>query len=605
MPQLVDTTIRLLSQEPLAERVPAAGLYELAGVLDGAGFACLEISGGGCFDAAVRRGVESPWERIRAIRARCSTPLGMALRGRFLVGSRPVSSDLVRGFIASAATSGIDVFRIHDPLNDLTNLSEAAAAIREAGKELSVGLVHSPGPTGEAELLLERAEHLADLGATRVLIHDPASSLDPAKARELVECVGEASGLPVGLHCQGAGGVALAAAVEATRAGGAYIACALYPVALSLHRVSAEALTRSLAGLDLDTGVDLEALWRGSELVDEALGDEPVPPLSPRVAVRAAEYSLPAGLVAELDASLRKHASSDRLDEVLGELTTIRRECGWPPLASPIGQVLGSQALLHVLSAQRWRFVVDELRDLVEGRYGSPPGTIDTTVQRAVELLGDLAGDSTDGPVALEELRADAEGLAASEEELLLLALYGEDAEPLLRSVRARGRRDESETAGLTPSEAERLREIIRVVQESGIAEVTIEEGEMRVTVRRTDERLDAPIAQVAVPVAPVHEEPEGATEPPAGDLIRVESPMVGTFYRSPQPDAAPFVEEGDTVGPGQTLCILEAMKLMNEVQADAEAVVRRICVENAEPVEYGQLLFELEPLNGRPLDAL
>ncbi|HET9213205.1 MAG TPA: acetyl-CoA carboxylase biotin carboxyl carrier protein [Gaiellaceae bacterium] len=605
MPRLVDTTIRLLSQEPLAERVSAAGLYELAAELDGAGFACLEVSGGGCFDAAVRRGVESPWERIRAIRARCSTPLGMALRGRFLVGSRPVSGDLVRRFVASAAASGIDVFRIHDPLNDLTNLSEAAAAIREAGKELSVGLVHSPGPTGETELLLERAQHLSELGAARVLLHDPASSLDPAKARELVERVGEASGLPVGLHCQGAGGVALAAAIEAVRAGGTHVACALYPVALSLHRVSAESLTRSLAGLGLDTGVDLEGLWRGSELVDEALGDEPVPPLSPRVAVRAAEYSLPAGLVAELDASLRAHSSSDRLDEVLEELTTIRRECGWPPLASPIGQVLGSQALLHVLSAQRWRFVVDELRDLVDGRYGSPPGPIDATVKRAVELLGDGAGEADAVPAALEDLKADAAGLAASEEELLLLALYGEAAEPLLHSVRARGRRDESETAGLTPSEAERLREIIQVVQESGIAEVTIEEGEMRVTVRRTDERDDAAIAQVAVPVAPVHEEPEGATEPPAGDLIRVESPMVGTFYRAPQPDADPFVEEGDTVGPGQTLCILEAMKLMNEVQAEAEAVVRRICVENAEPVEYGQLLFELEPLNGRPLDAL
>ncbi|HEU4449702.1 MAG TPA: acetyl-CoA carboxylase biotin carboxyl carrier protein [Gaiellaceae bacterium] len=604
MPQLVDTTIRLLSQEPLTERVSAAGLYELATELDAAGFACLEVSGGGCFDAAVRRGVESPWERIRSIRARCSTPLGMALRGRFLVGARPVSGDLVRRFIASAAGSGIDVFRIHDPLNDLTNLRDAADAIREAGKELSIGLVHNPGPAGDTELLLERAHGLADLGAARVLIHDPASSLDPAKARSLVERVGEASGLPVGLHCQGAGGVALAAAIEAVRAGAAYVACALYPVALSLHRVSAEALVRSLAGLGMDTPVDLDRLWRGSELVDQALGDEPVPPLSPRVAVRAAEYSLPAGLVAELDGSLRAHASSDRLDEVLEELTTIRRECGWPPLASPIGQVLGSQALLHVLSAQRWRFVVDELRDLVEGRYGSPPAEIDATVRRAIQLLGDGGAAPPVGPAELDELRAQAEGLAASEEELLLLALYGGDVEPLLRSVRARGRRDESEAAGLTPGEAERLREIIRVVQESGIAEVTIEEGEMRVTVRRSDERAEGSLARVAVPTAPVHEEPEGATEPPS-DVIRVESPMVGTFYRAPQPGAEPFVEEGDTVGPGQTLCVLEAMKLMNEVQAEREAVVRRICVENAEPVEYGQLLFELEPLNGRPLDAL
>jgi acetyl-CoA carboxylase biotin carboxyl carrier protein len=87
--------------------------------------------------------------------------------------------------------------------------------------------------------------------------------------------------------------------------------------------------------------------------------------------------------------------------------------------------------------------------------------------------------------------------------------------------------------------------------------------------------------------------------------LLRVESPMVGTFYRSPAPGSAPFVEEGDAVAPGQTLCILEAMKLMNEVKAEAEAIVRKVHVESGMPVEYGQLLFELEPINGRPLDAV
>jgi acetyl-CoA carboxylase biotin carboxyl carrier protein len=127
----------------------------------------------------------------------------------------------------------------------------------------------------------------------------------------------------------------------------------------------------------------------------------------------------------------------------------------------------------------------------------------------------------------------------------------------------------------------------------------------MRVTVRRTDEPGDTAVVAVPVPTAPVHEEPDGATEPPSNDVIRVESPMVGTFYRAPQPGAPAFVEEGDTVELGQTLCILEAMKLMNEVKAESEGVVRRICVENAAPVQYGDLLFELDPLNGRPLDAL
>ena len=151
MPALVDTTIRLLSQEPLAGRIPTADLLRLAELLDGAGFGYLEVSGGGVFDSAVRRGVESPWERIRALKARTQTPLGMALRGRFLVGSRPVGGDFARRFVASAAESGIDVFRLEDPLNDVENLREAAEAITAADREFDAGLVYSPGPSGETD----------------------------------------------------------------------------------------------------------------------------------------------------------------------------------------------------------------------------------------------------------------------------------------------------------------------------------------------------------------------------------------------------------------------------------------------------------------------
>src|ERR671932_1847137 len=145
MPALADTTVRLLGQEPLAGRLPTAEQLRIAEILDGAGFAYLEVSGGGCFDSAVRRGVESPWERIRALKARTTTPLGLALRGRFLVGSRPAEPEFVRRFVASAAENGIDVFRLHDPLNDVSNLREAAEAIAAAGREFDAGLVYSPG----------------------------------------------------------------------------------------------------------------------------------------------------------------------------------------------------------------------------------------------------------------------------------------------------------------------------------------------------------------------------------------------------------------------------------------------------------------------------
>src|SRR2546425_10229419 len=148
MPVLVDTTIRLLGQEPLAGAMPTADLLQLAEILDRAGFAYLEVSGGGVFDTAVRRGVESPWERIRALKARTKTPLGMALRGRFLVGSRPVGGDFARRFVASAAESGIDVFRLEDPLNDVSNLREAGEAIAAADLEFDAGLVYGSGKVG-------------------------------------------------------------------------------------------------------------------------------------------------------------------------------------------------------------------------------------------------------------------------------------------------------------------------------------------------------------------------------------------------------------------------------------------------------------------------
>jgi acetyl-CoA carboxylase biotin carboxyl carrier protein len=122
--------------------------------------------------------------------------------------------------------------------------------------------------------------------------------------------------------------------------------------------------------------------------------------------------------------------------------------------------------------------------------------------------------------------------------------------------------------------------------------------------VRRSEEVPRPAPAQVA---AEAGEQPavEALAEGRANGLVRVEAPMVGVFYRAPQPGAPAFVEVGDTVAQGRTLCLLEAMKLFNEVKAEIDAVVQAICVENAQPVEYGQLLFELEPIDGRPLDAL
>ena len=599
MPQLVDTTVRLLSQEPLAGRIPTGEVLRIATILDGAGFACLEVSGGGVFDASVRRSVESPWERIRAIDARTTTPLGIALRGRFLVGSKPVSTDIVRRFVACAAENGIDVFRLHDPLNDVSNLREAGEAIVGAGRQLHVGLVYT-GRTGEADALVEQAKRLGELGAERVLLNDPTGGLLPHVTQELVERLGEASGLPVGLYVQAAAGTALANALVATRVGADVVATAVYPLGLALHRIAGESLVEALHGLGRDTGVDVQRLWEASDVVDDHIGDEPLAPLAPRIAVRAAEYDLPAGLVAALDVHLRAHAAGDRLLDALIEVVRIREEAGWPPLAAPIGQILGSQALLNVLSARRYGTVLDEFRQLVLGAYGTPPAPIEPGVRRAIELLTADAPSLDDDPPSAEDVRERAEGLASSEEDLVLLAMYGSEAEMLLQSIRQRHSREASLLVGDVDVErAERIRELVRIVQESGVGEIEIEDEGMRVSVRRADEP-GFPLAP-AMDVAVARAATGTAVEVGDGETIRVESPMVGVFYRAPQPGAPPFVEVGDVVTANQTLCVLEAMKLFNELKAEADGRVRAIHADNGQPVEFGTLLFELEPIGGPP----
>jgi oxaloacetate decarboxylase alpha subunit len=334
--------------------------------------------------------------------------------------------------------------------------------------------------------------------------------------------------------------------------------------------------------------VDVDQVWRASRFIDEHVTSQmPAPPIPPRITLRTAFNRVPVGMVAELDARLRYLGAPDRLDEVLDEIKQVRMDCGMPPLAQPVGGILAAQAVLHVLSARRWAEVSDEMRDYLSGVYGTPP----------YELAPAAAAFAVEPPppetIDLDRMRA--EGIAASEEDLLLVALFGEEANRLLEALRGRTDRDETQTdGGFDRGEAARIRELIDMVETSGVGELTIEDHGVKITVRRQDDRQPA---AAPVAVAAVQEgAPAEPTPASVSTVIKIESPMVGTFYRSPSPTADAFVAEGDRVEVGQTLCVLEAMKLFNEFKSEHAGVIRGVLVENAQPVEYGQPLFELEP---------
>ncbi len=173
---------------------------------------------------------------------------------------------------------------------------------------------------------------------------------------------------------------------------------------------------------------------------------------------------------------------------------------------------------------------------------------------------------------------------------------------------------------------AKELKSILQALQEHEVSELTLETPDYKLTVKRGGEvqyvaapapvviqpPAVAPVAQAVTPapaatsaapaVAPAPapaSAPAPKAETPKEDTskyVEVKAPIVGTFYRAPSPDAEPFVKEGDTVRKGQVLCIIEAMKLMNEIESEVSGVVRKILVANGEPIEYGQTLFLIEP---------
>ena len=401
----------------------------------------------------------------------------------------------MRRFVSCAADNGIDVFRLHDPLNDVSNLREAGEAIVGAGKVFHAGLVYSPGRSGEIEALVEQAKRIPELGATRVIVNDPTGALLPHLTQELVERLMETTGLPVGLYVQGAAGTGLANALVATRVGADLVATAVYPLALTLHRVAASRSSRRSTDSGARPASSSAPLWKAADVDRRAHRRR-----ARRSRRRRGSPCAPPSTTSPPASSPRSTSTCAPTPPAIacstrsGRSATMRAEAGWPPLAAPIGQILASQALLNVLSARRYGTVLDEFRLLVEGGYGDDAGARSTeAVRRAVELLGADAPALDDDPPSAEDVREAAEGLAAVEEDLVLLAMFGDEAEDAAarRSASGTPARPRCSWATSTRPRAERIRELVKIVQESGVGEIEIEDEGMRVSVRRADEPCD------------------------------------------------------------------------------------------------------------------
>lgn len=613
---IMDTTIRDGQQSLWATRMPIGDMLPILPTMDKVGYWAIEAWGGATFDTCLRFLDENPWERLRAIKKHCpNTPLSMLTRGQNLVGYHHYSKDIVRHFTDASYRNGIEVFRVFDALNDIRNVVDSAEAIKDVGAHFEPAISYTMSPVHTLDSYLEYAQKLKDLGADSIAIKDMAGMLTPYRTERMVRALREEIGLPVHVHCHYVGGMAPANYIKAAEAGAAIVDTASAPLAFGNSQPAVEMIVAALKESGYDTGLDLGLLFEIAEYWEKVrVRGHYKRGVSSLIHMQVYSHQVPGGMMSNLMSQLEIQKASDRLPDVMREIPRVRAEVGYPPLVTPMSQIVGTQAVFNVLTGKRWSVVSKEMKDYLIGYYGKAPGPLDEGIVKKV--LGDteqLPPDVAPGSLVTttyDQVADEIGDLARSEEDVLMYALFPNEARAFLSKHAT-----SSETEFLMPEEASytkeeeyvdinQIRELTKIVEESGMGEITVEEAGTKVTVRRPGEGAVAMGAYpTSAPMASVEAAPSNAAQPASdgkdrpATWIAVKAPMVGTFYAAPSPDEPAFVKEDDEVTAGQTLCIVEAMKLMNEITAEQIGTIREVCVENAAPVEYGTVLFYLEPI--------
>jgi len=638
--QFTDTTLRDAHQSLWATRMKTADMLPVLEHLDKVGYWSLEMWGGATFDVCLRYLNEDPWERLSEIRKRVKhTKLQMLLRGQNVVGYKNYPDDVLEEFVAESAERGLDVYRVFDALNDARNLERAIEYVKKAGKHAQGTLCYAISPVHTIDYYLARAHEQQEMGIDSICIKDMAGIISPTMAYDLVKALKEAIGLPVQLHCHASSGMAVAAYLKAAEAGVDVIDTAAAPLAFMTSQPAAESMVAAFAGTPRDPRLDMAEMEIVETHFDKVTAGQCVT-LPKVVDSMVIIHQIPGGMASNLQAQLKEQRAEDRLQEVLEEVPRVREDLGFPPLVTPTSQIVGVQAVHNVLAGERYKRVTRETKDYVKGLYGRAPAPIREAV--ALKILGDekpVKGRPADQlepamPRARKELSKD---LVQHESDYISYAIFPEvslkffqwrknptAAEPEKKPAPAAQAQAQAQTQAKPATAPEdpqvrRLRGLIELVATHSVTDFEWEHEDEKVRIRRgAGEVVPAPAkhaasvphiaaepAQVAAqpvpesvsPAAPAPAAQPAPTAQPAANTEEVTSPMVGTFYLRSRPESPPFIKKGDTVDPGQTLCIVEAMKLMNEIQAEKKCRIVDILVDDGESVEYGQPLVIVEPL--------
>jgi len=609
MPKLhiTDTILRDAHQSLIATRMRTEDMLPICEKLDQVGFWSLEVWGGATFDACLRFLKEDPWERLRKLReALPNTRLQMLLRGQNLLGYRHYSDDVVRAFVSRAADNGVDVFRIFDALNDLRNLRVSIEAIKAAGKHAQGAICYTTSPVHGIDQFVDIAKEFEAMGCDSIAIKDMAGLLTPTTTVQIVTALKKNISIPLHLHSHATSGLSDMCQLKAVELGCNGIDTAISTFSGGTSHPPTESMVAAFRDTEYDTELDLELLQEiGLYFYEIRKKYKSFESEFTGVDTRVQVTQIPGGMISNLANQLREQGALDKMNAVLKEIPKVREDLGYPPLVTPTSQIVGTQAVLNVLSSTRYENMTNEVKLYLQGHYGKAPGKINVAVQQQAigreKVITCRPADLLKNE--MDSLRKEIGVLACSEEDVLSYAMFPEVGRKFL---------EERESKTLVPEPLEPISEGGQFCGPAPVEFNVTMHGEtyhVRVTGtgHKTQNRRPFYLSVDGIPeeimletldeilVSPGGEEnilassghTKGSKRPVAKEPGDVTASMPGTIVDV-------FVKVGDTVAEGDPVLITEAMKMETEIQAPISGTVKTVHVNKGDSVNPDETLIEI-----------
>lgn len=596
---LTDVVLRDAHQSLFATRLRLDDMLPIAEKLDQVGFWSLESWGGATFDACIRFLGEDPWHRIRELKkAMPNTPQQMLFRGQNILGYRHYADDLVERFVERAAVNGVDVFRIFDAMNDMRNLKTAIAAVKKQTKHAQGTISYTVSPVHTLDTWLSMAREIEDMGADSLCIKDMAGLLAPYPAFELISNLKKSISIPIHMQCHATTGLSTATYIKAVEAGIDNLDTAISSMSLTYGHTPTETMVAMLEGTDRATGLNIELLEEIASYFREvrkkyAQFEGALKGIDSRILVA----QVPGGMLTNLENQLREQKATDRLDEVLEEIPKVRKDLGYIPLVTPTSQIVGTQAVLNVLSGERYKNIARETEGVLKGEYGATPAPVNAELQQRV--LGGAA-PVTCRPADLltpefDKLKAELSKLAVEKQfaitnefdDTLTYALF---PQPALKFFQNRDNPSAFEPipsiesdVGAKPAKQDKSAGS-KANEHPGYYVVEVDGRSYQVKVTSGgDVSAFKEIAGNPVSTSKPKAELKATTE-----QFEVKAPLSGLVQNV-------LVSEGSEVTDGDIILVLEAMKMETEIRSNKAGVIISVHVAEGDNITAGDILITLE----------